>query len=190
MNYYANPVVFLVDTLFGLYLLAVMLRFLFQWVRAGFNNPISQFLVKITQQPLKLFRRVVPPVGQIDLASVALMLSVQLVAGVLIFSLLGVAINPISLLFWSLAELINLAINIFIVAIIIQVIMSWFNPGGYNYATSLLHSLTDPLLNWVRGFLPAMGGLDFSSLVVLIALQFLKMSLLPPLYHLAGSAVF
>jgi len=190
MDHYGNPFIFLVDTLFGLYILAVMLRFLFQWVRAGFNNPISQFLVKITQQPLKAFRRVVPPAGQIDLASIVLMLSLQMIAGFLIFSLQGIGIDPVSLLCWSLAELVSLTINIFIVAIIIQVVMSWFNPGGYSYATSLVYSLTDPLLGWVRGFLPAMGGLDFSSLIVLIGLQFLKMAALPPLYHLVGTSLF
>jgi YggT family protein len=190
MNYSGNPFVFLVDTLFGLYILAVMLRFLLQWVRAGFNNPISQFLVKITQQPLRVFRRFIPPVGQIDFASIVLLLCLQMITGLLIFSLQGIGIDPISLLFWSLAELLGLMANIFVVAIIIQVVMSWVNPSSYNYATSLLYSLTDPLLNWVRGFLPAMGGLDFSSLVVLIGLQFLKMTVLPPLYQLVGMSLF
>lgn len=190
MNYSGNPFVFLVDTLFGLYILAVMLRFLLQWVRAGFNNPISQFLVKITQQPLRVFRRFIPPAGQIDFASIVLLLCLQMILGLLVFSLQGIGIDPISLLFWSLAELLGLVINVFVVAIIIQVVMSWVNPGSYNYATSLLYSLTDPLLNWVRGFLPAMGGLDFSSLVVLIGLQFLKMAVLPPLYKLVGMSLF
>ncbi len=190
MNYSGNPFVFLIDTLFGLYILAVMLRFLFQWVRAGFNNPISQFLVKITQQPLRIFRRFIPPAGQIDFASIVLLLCLQMIAGLLIFSLQGVGIDPISLFFWSLAELLGLLINIFVVAIIIQVVMSWVKPGSYNYATSLLYSLTDPLLNWVRGFLPAMGGLDFSSLFVLIGLQFIKMAILPPLYQLVGMSLF
>ncbi len=190
MDYLSNPFVFLIDTLFGLYILAVMLRFLFQRVRADFNNPISHFLVKVTQKPLRLFRRFIPSVGQWDLASIVFLLLLQMTAGILLFSLQGVGIDPFSLLFWSLAELVNLTINIFVVAIVIQVILSWFNPGGYNYASSLLYSLTEPLLGWVRGFLPAMGGLDLSSLLVLIGLQFLKMLILPPLYQLVGRSLF
>lgn len=189
-DYLSNPFVFLIDTLFGLYILAVMLRFLFQRVRADFNNPISHFLVKVTQKPLRFFRRFIPPVGQWDIATIIFLLTLQMVAGIILFSLQGVGIDPFSLFFWSLAELVNLTLNIFIVAIVIQVILSWVSPGGYNYATSILYSLTEPLLNWVRGFIPAMGGLDFSSLLVLIGLQFLKMLILPPLYHLVGRSLF
>ena len=71
-DYFTNPLVFLIQTLFGLYILAVLLRFLLQWVRADFYNPISQFLVKITSPPLKLLRRFIPGVGGIDLAAIIL----------------------------------------------------------------------------------------------------------------------
>ncbi len=190
MNYFANPVVFLIDTLFGLYILAVLLRFLFQLFRADFNNPISRFLIKITHQPLRIFRRVIPSVGQTDFASIVFMFVLQLVAGLLIFTLQGVGFNPFSLIFWSLAELLSLAINVFVFAIIVQVVMSWITPGQYNHVTALIYSLTEPLLQPVRRFLPDMGGLDLSPLAVLIGLQFLKMMLLPPLYHMAGIAFY
>ena len=68
-SYLTNPLVFLVQTLFGLYILAVLLRFLLQTVRADFYNPISQFLVKVTNPPLKIMRRIIPGLGGIDLAS-------------------------------------------------------------------------------------------------------------------------
>ncbi|MCU7797347.1 MAG: YggT family protein, partial [Candidatus Thiodiazotropha sp. (ex Myrtea spinifera)] len=71
-SYLANPMIFLVQTLFGLYILAVLLRFLLQLVHADFFNPISQFLVKATNPPLKILRRFIPGLGGIDLASVIL----------------------------------------------------------------------------------------------------------------------
>ncbi|MEW8210414.1 MAG: YggT family protein, partial [Candidatus Thiodiazotropha taylori] len=59
-SYLTNPLVFLVQTLFGLYILAILLRFLLQVVRADFYNPISQFLVKVTNPPLEPLRRLIP----------------------------------------------------------------------------------------------------------------------------------
>lgn len=189
-TYVTNPMVFLIDTLFGLYILAVLLRFLFQLFRADSNNPVSRFLIKVTHQPLRIFRRTIPSVGQADLSSIAFMFVLQLITGLLLFSLQGAGVNLFSLVFWSLAELLGLTINVFLFAIIAQIIMSWVTPGQYNHVTALIHSLSEPLLQPVRRFLPDMGGLDLSPLAVLIGLQLLKTVLLPPLYHLAGQALF
>ena len=65
-NYLSDPAIFVIDTLFSVYIFTVLLRFLLQWTRADFYNPISQFVVKITHPPLKLLRRVVPSIGRID----------------------------------------------------------------------------------------------------------------------------
>ena len=77
-NYMTDPVVFLIDTLFSLYILAVMLRFLLQWIRADFYNPVSQFLVKITHPPLRVLRRFIPSVGRVDSSSLLLALLLQI----------------------------------------------------------------------------------------------------------------
>ena len=47
-QYLANGAAFIIQTVFGLYILAVLLRFLFQLLRAHFRNPISQFIVTVT----------------------------------------------------------------------------------------------------------------------------------------------
>ena len=59
---------YLLQTFLSLYLLAMLLRFLLQWVRADFYNPISQFLVKITNPLIVPVRRLIPGVGGIDLS--------------------------------------------------------------------------------------------------------------------------
>ncbi len=180
-SYFVNPVIFIIDTVFALYILAIMLRFLLQWVNADFYNPISQFLVKITHPPLKLLRRAIPSIGRIDTASIVFMLVLQMLAGFLIFTMKG-AVTPIGALFvWALAELLTLLINLYVFAILIQVIVSWVNPGTYNPGVSLIYNLTEPMLRVVRNILPPMGGIDLSALVVLIGLQLIKMVLLPPL---------
>ncbi|MGH8557825.1 MAG: YggT family protein [Methylococcales bacterium] len=183
-SYYANPIIFLMDTLFSLYILAVMLRFLLQWVSGDFYNPISQFLVKITHPPLKLLRRVIPSIGRIDTASVVLMVLLKMISGWLIFVLQGSASPAEAIFVWSIMELIGLLIDIFVVVILIQVVLSWVNPGTYNAAISLIYSLSEPLLSTVRNVIPPLGGIDFSPLVVLIGLQLLKMLLFPPMAQL------
>jgi YggT family protein len=185
-SYLLNPLEFIINTLFGLYILVVMVRFLLQWVRADFYNPVSQFIVRVTAPVLRPLRRVIPGWGGIDFAAVVLMLLLQLLSLTLILLLRGQGVPLLTLLFWSLSELVTLAISIYTWAILIQAIISWINPGAYNPVVSLLHALTEPLLRPARRLLPPVSGLDLSPLLVLIALQVLKMLTIPPLMMLAG----
>lgn len=184
-NYFTNPFEFLINTLFGLYILALMLRFLLAWVRADFYNPVSQFLVKVTNPVLVPLRRVIPSLGGIDIASILLMLLFQMISLAIILALRGSGIAPGTLIFWSLAELVTLAFNVFIFSILIQVILSWINPGAYNPVISLLHSLNEPILGPMRRILPPISGIDLSPLLALLGLQVLKMLAVPLLTHLA-----
>ena len=172
---------FLVRTLFGLYILAVMLRFLLQWVRADFYNPISQFLVKATNPPLLPLRRVIPGWMGIDLAAVVLMLLLQCVEWIVVAGLQGAALSLGALLVLSVASLLGLLLDVYLYAILIQVILSWVSPGTYNSATVLLYRLTEPVLAPARRVIPPMGGLDFSPIVVLIGIQLLHILLIKPL---------
>jgi YggT family protein len=186
-NYLTNPAVFLVQTLFGLYILAVLLRFLLQWVRADFYNPISQFLVKITTPPLKVLRRFIPGFGGIDLAALLLAWGLKYIELVLVVLISGSALNLLGPLFWAIPELVELFINIFLFAVLLQVILSWINPGSYNPASALLYSLTEPVMRPARNVLPPISGLDLSPMLVMIVLILLKMLLLPPLKAITGS---
>jgi len=185
-SYLSNPLEFLIHTLFGLYILAVMLRFLLQVVKADFYNPISQFLVKITNPPLRPLRRIIPGLAGIDLASIVLLIALQMIALLLVFMVRGVTPGMGSLLLLSVHELISLTLNVFLVTIFIQVILSWINPGQYNPATSLLYSLNQPLLWPAQKLIPPIGGIDLSPIVVLIGIQSARMLILPPLRSLAG----
>lgn len=188
-SYLTNPLVFLVQVLFGAYILVIMLRFLLQLVRADFYNPVSQFIVKVTTPVLQPMRRVIPGLGGIDLASLILMWLLKSVELMLILSLGGAAGDGhlLSAFAWSIPELAALVINVFLFAILIQVILSWVNPGGYNPAANLIHSLTDPLLRPARRLIPPVGGLDLSPMLVMIGLVLLKMLLLPPLQVLMAT---
>ncbi len=184
-NYLTNPLEFLISTLFSLYILVVMVRFLLQWVRADFYNPVSQMVVKLTNPALRPLRRIIPGWGGIDFAAVVLMVALQLLSLTIVLLFRGQGVPLVTLLFWSLAELVSLAINVYLFAIIIQAIISWINPGVYNPVVGVLHSLTEPLLRPARRLLPPVSGFDFSPILVLIALQIIKMLLLPPIMHMA-----
>ena len=178
-SYLANPLEFLISTLFSLYILAVMLRFLLGMVRADFYNPISQFLVKITNPLLIPLRKIIPGTGKIDVAAIILMLVLQLIMLAIIVALRGVTPPLLMLLVTAIGQLVILAINVFLFAIIVQVIISWINPGSYNPVNGLLNSLTAPVMRPIQRLLPPMSGIDLSPLFALIGLQVLKMLIQP-----------
>jgi YggT family protein len=178
-SYLTNPLEFLISTLFSLYILAVMLRFILGAVRADFYNPVSQFLVRITNPLLVPMRRVIPSFRQYDTSALLLMLLLQLVSLVIVIMLRGASIPFVTLLLAAIGELVILAFNVFIFAIVIQVILSWINPGNYNPVNALLSSITRPVMGPIQRLIPPVSGIDLSPLVALIGLQVLKMLVLP-----------
>lgn len=185
-NYLIQPLVFIIQVVFGFYALVVMLRLLFQLVRADFYNPLSQFIVKLSHPPLVPLRRVIPPLGRVDMASVVLAWLVMSIEILLLILFLGLPTSPVMAFLWALPALVELLINIFLVAIIAQALMSWINPDPYNPAIRLLHSLTRPLLEPAQRLIPPIGGIDLSPMLVILGLYVLKMLLMPPLRALTG----
>lgn len=186
-GYLASPLTFLISTLISLYILAVMLRFLFQLTRADFYNPLTQFVVKITGPALRPLRRIIPGWGGIDIAALILMLLLQILSVWLVFWLSGGSIGPFNLFIVAVAQLVDLAFNVFIFAILIQAILSWITPGTYNPVTSVLFSLTEPVLRPVRRLVPPISGFDLSPLVALLGLQVVRMLVMPLLDALTGA---
>lgn len=185
--YVGDAGTFLISTLFGLYILLVMLRFLLQLVRADFYNPISQFIVKATDPPLRPLRRHVPGLAGVDLSTLLLMLGLKFVELWLTFRVSGQSAQFAGLLVISVTELLSLAVNVFLVSILIQVVLSWVNPGAYNPATKLLYSLNEPLLTPARRLIPPISGLDLSPIVVLIAIQLIKILVVAPIVDMGRS---
>jgi YggT family protein len=182
--YATNAFVFLVQTAFGLYILAVMLRFLLQLVRADFYNPIAQFLVKITNPPLLPLRRVVPGLRGVDLAAVVLLVALKAAELLVIGALVGASFQPAGLFVIVVAELFSLLLNVFLVSILIQVVLSWVAPGTYNPVAALVYRLNAPLLEPAQRLIPPIGGLDLSPIAVIIGIQLLKIVIYAPLLDL------
>ena len=185
-TYLTDPAIFLIDTLSSLYILAVVMRFLLQWCGADYYNPIAQFLVKITHPPLRFLRRFVPPIGKIDTSSIILALGLQMLADFSILMLKNYAVGLGALTVMSMTQLVSVLINIFIFSVFARALLSWLNPGTFSAASSILYSLTEPLLATCRKLIPDFGGIDLSPLLVLMFLQLTKMIVLPPLHELAS----
>ncbi len=186
-NYLTNPLVFLVQVLFGAYIVIVLLRFLLQWVRADFYNPVSQFIVKATSPVLQPLRRFIPGYAGLDLASLVFAWLLQSIEVFLLVLILGAGAHPLAALIWSLPELIGVFLDLFLFAILIQVIASWVAPQSYSPALSLIAAITRPVLQPAQRLIPPAGGLDFSPMVAMVALVILKMLLIPPLQFMVGS---
>lgn len=179
--YLSNAAIYMLETVFTLYILMVLLRFLLQLVRADFYNPICQFLVKATNPPLRPLRRIIPGLKGIDVASVVLLIALQMLALWLIHVAGGRTVALPALFLFALSELLLLTLNIFLISILVQVIMSWLNPQAHNPVLSILYSLNEPLLRPARRMLPNTSGIDFSPLLVLVLIQLSKILLIAPL---------
>ena len=191
MNPLSNAGVFLVSTVFGFYILAVMLRLILQMVRADFYNPVSRFIVKITNPPLLPLRRVIPGFAGIDMASVVFMLFLQMLELFIIAMMRGFpAPDFLGLVIFSAVELVTLGFYVFLFSIFILAILSWINPGQYNPINNLLHQITEPLLRPARRRLPPMSGMDLSPMLVMIGLWLVKLLLLDPLGMWAQSLMY
>lgn len=178
MNALNDILVYLIQTLLSLFLLAMLLRFLLQLVRADFYNPISQFLVKVTNPLVLPLRKVIPGYAGLDLASLLLSVLLQLLAIAAILLLSGIGIPSIPLLLiWSVLGVISLLVNIYFFALLAMIILSWVAPGGNNPAIYLLHQITEPVMAPLRKLLPPMGGLDFSPILVFVLINIIQIAL-------------
>ncbi|WP_456445198.1 YggT family protein [Thiolapillus sp.] len=183
-GYLTNPLVFLVQVLFEAYILVVLLRFFLQLTRSDFYNPLSQFIVKVTSPVLVPLRRVIPGMAGMDTAALVLAWALKALELLIVTALSGAGLHPLFAILGAIPGLVELCINIFLYAIIIQAILSWVNPGTYNPAASLLYSFTAPVLRPVQRFIPPVGGLDLSPMAAILGLILLKMLLIPPLQQL------
>jgi YggT family protein len=170
---FAQIVDFLISTLLGLYVILLLLRLLFAFVRVDFYNPLSQSIVRLTNPPLHWLHRVLPTVGKVDLGVVFLAFVLKFLELWLRMVILGIGVEPFGLILVTLRELLVTMVWILIISLIIEVVLSWLQTGTQIMRNPMAHLVLDinrPLLSRVRRVLPNTGGLDFSPMVALILL--------------------
>lgn len=173
-----NGATYLLQTLFDLYIMAVILRIWMQLARVDYYNPFSQFIVKVTSPVLNPLRRVFPAIGRFDIAAAFLALALMaLKFFVLIHMQLGqFPYSVVDLLLASLRNVLIIALQLIFWILIVRAILSWFSQGR-NPIEFVFAQLTEPMLAPIRRIIPPMGGLDLSVLVLIIFIQFLRVSI-------------
>jgi YggT family protein len=166
---------FLIDSVLTFAVYAFLLRVLLQVARADFRNPLSQAVVALTNWLVLPLRRVLPPVGRFDTASLVALLAVQLVATLVLFRLRTGALYPlVPLVVAALRSLALSTLLLYTILIFVYAALSFIAPGARSPATTLLASLCEPVLRPLRQVLPAIGGIDFSPLVAIVGLTALR----------------
>ena len=169
------------STVTGIYLLAVLLRFLLQVAKADFYNPVSQAVIKITDPMVRVLRTVIPGYKGIDFSSLVLAFAIEAVAICTLIILYGESISNIgytNIVTWAFAGVLLFIIQIYYYAILASIIMSFVMmfSGSTNPHPLLLlvWQLTEPIMGPVRKIIPSMGGLDFSPIFIFIAIQIIQ----------------
>jgi YggT family protein len=166
-----QALLFLVNTLVTLVVVAFLLRVLMPLVRADFRNPFGAAILKITNPLVLPLRRLMPPGRRLDLASIVALLIVQFIKTTLVLLIIGAPLRIDTLLVAGLRDLLITVLQLYFWALLIYALLSWFAGAAYSPMSQVLGRICEPLLSPVRRVIPPLGGLDLSALLVMIALQ-------------------
>lgn len=182
-NPLSEALVFLVNIVSQFYISLVLLRFLMQWVRADFYNPLAQFIVHATNPLLRPLRRVIPSIYGLDVASLLLAWILQFVFLAVALGIQGQfgALSPLAIAWMSLITLVMNVLHIYLAATFLLFVVSWLAPYNESPLTVLIYQLTKPLTSRIRRVLPPFHGVDFSLAVVCIGIYLIKIVVLLPL---------
>ena len=174
----AQALVFVLDAIFHLFILAALVRFWMQAFGAPARNPIAQFTMALTDFAVRPLRRVIPGLFRLDIASIVVAWALEFLLQFLLFLIAGgsPAENPgvfPVLLFLAFVKLIRLSVYIFMVAVIIQAVLSWVNP--HHPVGPFFTALTRPFLRPLQRAVPTIGGVDITPVLVLIGFQLILM---------------
>ena len=160
---------FLIDTAATLLVFLLLVRFHFQWLRVPFRNPVGEFVLLATGWIVLPARRFIPGLKGLDLATLLLAWAVQGLAQWLLAAIAGRDPGLLGVAAVALVDLLRYSLYILIGAVIIQVVLSWVNP--YTPAAPVLDALTRPFLRPLRRFVPPLGNIDLTPLVLVVLVQ-------------------
>lgn len=178
-----NALIFIIDTIFDIVCFLFLARLILQICRADFYNPISQGIVKATDPVLKPLRALIPGYRNLDVASLLVAWLIKVIAFAVLFTLdSGTMPGILYLLIRGLFDVLSLLLTIYWFALIFVIVLSFLAPATYHPGTVLLHQVTEPILAPARRLVPSLGGLDFSPILVFMALILARDFLLPELF--------
>ncbi|NNL54590.1 MAG: YggT family protein, partial [Woeseia sp.] len=145
---------FIVSTLAQLVLLLFLLRFWLPLLRVDFRNPLAQGVLRLTSPVITPVRRLLPPMGRVDTATVLVMLVLQFAVVMLLLYLSGRMFDPVSgrmidpgsLATFTVLQLAIHSLYLFFFVVLISVILSWVAPQTYNPVVSMISAMAEPIL--------------------------------------------
>jgi YggT family protein len=179
--------VYLISTLVNLFLFIVVLRFILQFSKADFYNPICQTIAKVTSPLVRPVQGIIKPMGRIDIATLIVAFVVKALGLVAILQIAGAGMPPVfNLLMGALTGVISTLLDIYFFALLISIILSWVAPNTGHPGAMLIYQITEPVMAPVRNILPSMGGIDLSPIFVFIAINVLEILIVGPLAQMSG----
>ena len=173
-----NALIFITQTIGGLYLMFVLMRLLMQISRVDYYNPISQGIIKLTDPLCAPIRKFLPFLWRIDTATLILAIFLQLIIICVVMKINGGLVFDVRYFAWALLGLAALTCDIYFFALLISVIVSWLAPHSTHPAILLISELINPICEPARKLLPPLGGLDFSIILVFMAITLIDEFLL------------
>ena len=162
---------FIISTFAQLFLFVMLLRFWLPLLQADFRNPIAQGILRITSPLIVPVRRIIPPIGRLDTATVLIAFALQYLTILVILTISGISAAIPQIALTALVDLLLLTLQLFKFAIFIYVILSWVAAGTYNPASAFIAMIVQPVLRPFRNLIPPIGMLDLSALIAIIALH-------------------
>ena len=165
---------YILETIFNLFVLAVLTRFYAQALRAPFRNPIADFVVALTDFAVKPMRKIVPGAMGLDLASFVVAWIAQTILLAAIYALVGIKALAMpgfwpAIVLLALVKLLRLSIYLLMGVVIIQAVISWVSP--YHPIRPFFDAMSRPFLRPFQRLIPLVGGVDLSPLILLVILQ-------------------
>lgn len=181
----AHPMVILLQMVFDIAIIFLLLRFFLQAARADFYNPITQSIVRLTNPLLQPMRRVIPALRGQDTASLLAAVVLSFLFLLLANTIAGGAPSVLALFWLAPVQVFKIVLDMIFWGTIIHAVLSWFPNAQRAPAARMLDQLITPLLRPIRRILPELGGIDLSPIALLLAVQAVKLMVLPVLIGLA-----
>jgi YggT family protein len=163
--------VFLVDAVVSFFVFLLLARFHFQWLRVPFRNPVGEFVLATTSWLVVPVRRVVPGLAGLDLTTLLLAWLLQALGLWAQAAIVGAEPSALTIAVIALVDMLRYSLYILIFAVIVQAVLSWVNP--YTPLAPVFDAVVRPFLRPLRRFVPPVGNVDLTSLILLLILYVL-----------------
>jgi YggT family protein len=182
MNNLITAIAFILTTLFDLYITVILLRVILQYIRAPFSNDLGEFIIRVTDPGVKIFRKFIPGYMGVDCASLVLAYLLAFIKILVIntiklqFFLLSI-VYFLSCVLLSLFTLLDITLSIYFWSIIILVVSSLIAQGqqlAYSPFLLLVSMIAEPVLRPIRRVIPPIAGFDLSPLFACLIIAVLR----------------